>query len=79
MAFVELMKHNYLKNIISQNIDGLHLKSGIPESKIFELHGNTNLEQCQKCDKKYLRNYKVRTERKLKEHATGRLCDDTAC
>ena len=35
-----------LKFIISQNIDGLHRKSGVPIHKIAELHGNTNLEIC---------------------------------
>lgn len=42
MALSELMRKDYLKFLISQNIDGLHRKSGIPVDKISELHGNTN-------------------------------------
>jgi mono-ADP-ribosyltransferase sirtuin 6 len=40
MSLVELMEKGFLKHIISQNIDGLHRKSGIPAEKISELHGN---------------------------------------
>lgn len=61
MALVELMNHGMLKHIISQNIDGLHRKSGIPKDKITELHGNTNLELCHKCGKDYMRDFSVRT------------------
>lgn len=49
MALKELMDRDILKSIISQNIDGLHRKSGVPMNKIYELHGNTNLETCEKC------------------------------
>jgi mono-ADP-ribosyltransferase sirtuin 6 len=51
MSLVELMNKGFLKHIISQNIDGLHLKSGIEEEKISELHGNQNIEICEKCKK----------------------------
>ena len=46
MSMVQLMNSGYLKYIISQNVDGLHRKSGIPYDNIAELHGNTNLEVC---------------------------------
>ena len=38
--------NSILKFIVSQNIDGLHRKSGVPRHRIAELHGNTNLEVC---------------------------------
>lgn len=79
MALVELMNKKYLKHIISQNTDGLHRKSGIPADQISEVHGNTNLEKCQKCGKEYMRDFRVRTAQKVKEHKTGRKCDNTAC
>ncbi|CAF3927769.1 unnamed protein product [Rotaria sordida] len=61
MAFVELMKNDYLKFLVSQNCDGLHLKSGIPTNKIAELHGNSNCEACAKCGKVYYRQTRVKS------------------
>jgi NAD-dependent SIR2 family protein deacetylase len=60
MALVELAERNLLKFIISQNVDGLHRKSGIPPEKITELHGNTNIEICTKCHREFLRDTRVR-------------------
>lgn len=79
MALVELMEKDLLKHIISQNVDGLHRKSGIPADKISELHGNTNLEVCQKCKRGYMRDFRTRTAKTCKEHKTGRKCDNKAC
>jgi len=79
MALVQLMRKGYLKHIISQNIDGLHRKSGIPQSGITELHGNTNLEICEKCASGYMRDFRVRTATKNNDHSTGRNCDNSEC
>jgi NAD-dependent SIR2 family protein deacetylase len=40
MAIVELQKLHKLKFLISQNVDHLHLKSGIRLDMLAELHGN---------------------------------------
>lgn len=74
MAISELCRRDICKYVISQNIDGLHLKSGVPESKISELHGNTNLEICDSCGMNQLRDYRVRTATNCKAHKTGRKC-----
>ena len=37
---VELLKIGKLDYVISQNVDGLHAKSGIPFEMLSELHGN---------------------------------------
>lgn len=79
MALVEMHERNYLKHIVSQNLDGLHRKSGIPREAISELHGNTNLEICEKCGNEYMRDFKVRTALKVHDHKTGRKCDDPTC
>ncbi len=49
MAVVELQNINKLKFLISQNVDNLHLKSGIKSELLAELHGNTILMKCLKC------------------------------
>ena len=79
MALVELMNRDKLNHIISQNIDGLHRKSGIPKDKITEVHGNTNLEICAKCGKDYMRDFRTRTANKNTEHKTGRKCENPKC
>ena len=79
MAMVKLMEMGYLKHIISQNTDGLHRKSGIPADKISEVHGNRNKEECTKCGRDYFRDFGVRIAKGVKEHKTGRKCDDPKC
>ncbi|XP_065862653.1 NAD-dependent protein deacetylase SRT1 [Euphorbia lathyris] len=76
MALVELEKAGILKFIISQNVDGLHLRSGIPREKLAELHGNSFMESCPSCGAEYLRDFEVETIG-LKE--TSRRCSDVKC
>lgn len=79
MAMVELTNKGILKHVISQNIDGLHRKSGVDAAHISEAHGNMNLEMCEKCGANYMRDFRVRTANKVHEHYTGRMCDNKAC
>jgi len=79
MSMVELMEKGLLKHIISQNCDGLHRRSGVPAEKISEVHGNSNKEVCLKCEREYMRDFPVRNARGVKEHLTGRKCDDPKC
>lgn len=51
MALKHLMDRGYIHYIISQNIDGLHLRTGISRSYIAELHGNMFTEQCNTCER----------------------------
>jgi NAD-dependent deacetylase len=50
LAIVELQNLNKLKYLISQNVDNLHLKSGIREENLAELHGNMTKVRCSKCE-----------------------------
>jgi len=72
MALVKLAEVGYLKFLISQNFDGIHRRSGFPIEKLAELHGNTNLEVCQKCGKQYSRDFDVSGTGD--DHITGRIC-----
>ncbi|CAM8888413.1 unnamed protein product [Rhodiola kirilowii] len=76
MALVELEKAGILKFVISQNIDGLHLRSGIPREKLAELHGNSFMEICPSCGDEYMRDFEIETIG-LKE--TSRRCSRPEC
>ena len=58
-ALVKLVELDLLKYVISQNGDGLHLLSGIPEDCLSELHGNVFVEHCERCSYRYHRPYYV--------------------
>ena len=51
----------------------------MPAHRIAELHGNTNLEKCSQCGKEYMRDFRVRNAQRVKDHRTGRRCDDPNC
>jgi NAD-dependent deacetylase len=42
-----------LIGLITQNVDGLHSQSGLPEEKIVELHGSNQTIRCLECNKSY--------------------------
>jgi len=50
LAIVELQKLGKLKFLISQNVDNLHLKSGINPELLAELHGNITKLRCESCE-----------------------------
>ena len=47
--------------------------------RISELHGNTNLEVCERCGRNYMRDFRVRNAKGVFEHKTGRKCDNPEC
>ena len=59
MALVGLLNAGLLKYIVSQNIDGLHLRSGIPRSRLSELHGNMMMEIFESCGQEVVRSFDV--------------------
>lgn len=50
-ALAELQKMGKLQFLISQNVDNLHLKSGIRPEILAELHGNMTKMRCTRCEK----------------------------
>ena len=50
MSIYELQNLGKLAFLISQNVDNLHLKSGIKPELLAELHGNLTKVRCEKCD-----------------------------
>ncbi len=52
-ACAELIRIGKASCVITQNIDGLHQDSGIPDDKVIELHGNTTYAHCLECAQRY--------------------------
>lgn len=52
-ALARLLADGRLSGIITQNIDGLHQASGVPEAALVELHGNTTYATCLDCNQRY--------------------------
>jgi len=50
IAIVELQKIGKLAFLISQNVDNLHLRSGIRPDLLAELHGNVTKLRCSRCE-----------------------------
>ncbi len=49
-AIIDIQNLKKLKFLISQNVDNLHLKSGIRPELIAELHGNLTKLRCTQCE-----------------------------
>jgi len=52
-AIAELYQLGKLDCVITQNIDNLHQKAGVPEDKVFELHGNMRWVECLSCRRRF--------------------------
>ncbi|MDH5781579.1 MAG: NAD-dependent deacetylase [Dehalococcoidia bacterium] len=50
LAIVQLQKLGKLSFLISQNVDNLHLRSGIRADLLAELHGNATKLRCTRCE-----------------------------
>jgi hypothetical protein len=74
-ALVALLHTGKLKYVCSQNVDSLHLRSGVPRSQLAELHGNCFAERCPRCRTEYIRDFEMLTVRRLR----GGACADAAC
>lgn len=52
-AVALLVRQGKASSVITQNIDGLHQASGIPEEQVIELHGNSTYAHCLDCGTRY--------------------------
>jgi NAD+-dependent protein deacetylase sirtuin 6 len=71
MAIVALHRARYIAHVVSQNVDALHVRSGLPRSALSELHGNLFVEECQSCKAEFVREYQVDS---VGFKPTGRSC-----
>ena len=52
-AIARLVHSEKADIVITQNIDGLHQASGVPDDKVIELHGNTTYAACLECGERH--------------------------
>ncbi|XP_050669924.1 NAD-dependent protein deacetylase Sirt6 isoform X1 [Leptidea sinapis] len=71
MILKKLVECNKVQYIVSQNIDGLHLKSGLSRKYLAELHGNMFVEECNLCKRQFVRSSPVET--------VGKKCSGVPC
>ncbi|MDF1592861.1 MAG: sigma factor regulator FecR [Desulfobacterales bacterium] len=50
-AIFRLFQMGLVRTVITQNIDGLHQESGLPNDAVIELHGNARRVRCMHCGK----------------------------
>jgi NAD-dependent deacetylase len=53
LAIAKLVSTGKVGHVITQNIDGLHQASGVPENQLIELHGNATYAHCIDCGFRY--------------------------
>ena len=73
-ACARLIESGKATAVITQNIDNLHLESGIPAEQIIELHGNSTYAKCLQCAMRY-----EMADLESQFEATGRVAPCSAC
>lgn len=53
LAIAHWVRAGKVTRIITQNVDGLHQKSGVPDDQVIELHGNAQYATCLSCGDRY--------------------------
>jgi NAD-dependent deacetylase len=55
LALAEWWRTGLVSGVVTQNIDGLHQKAGMPDEAVIELHGNAHRVACLECQTRYER------------------------
>ena len=76
-ALAALIEKRYVSHIVSQNVDGLLYRAGVPPQQVTEMHGNLYAMRCSSCFKSYWRDWNV-PDWVVRDHKTDRLCDCTS-
>lgn len=71
MALVALARASKLEFLVSQNVDGLHLKSGFPLEMLTDLHGNMFVDRCNQCGRQFVRTTATKS---VGQKPTGEPC-----
>ncbi|CAN7999608.1 unnamed protein product [Ixodes hexagonus] len=71
MALVALAERGKLHFLVSQNVDGLHVRSGFPLDILADLHGNMFVDRCGQCQRQFVRTAATRS---VGQKPTGELC-----
>lgn len=76
MTLAALWRRGALRFVVSQNCDGLHLRSGLPRAALAELHGDMFVEHCAAagCGAAFLRAFDTTERTGRGRHRTRRLC-----
>ncbi|KAK7070074.1 NAD-dependent protein deacetylase sirtuin-6 [Halocaridina rubra] len=71
MAIATLEHAGHAQYVVTQNIDGLHLRSGLPRQKLAKLHGNMLVDKCNYCNRQFVRRTAVTT---VGQKSVGQIC-----
>jgi NAD-dependent deacetylase len=52
-AVAKLVEQGIVTDVITQNVDGLHQRAGVPEDKLVEIHGTVRFCKCLSCGARY--------------------------
>ena len=52
-AVARLVEQGIVTDVITQNVDGLHQRAGVPEDKLVEIHGTVRFCKCLSCGARY--------------------------